>query len=322
MLVGSILIGALAGFALLNYVNGVEQDVEQRAQRVPVWVFTSNVEAGTSAAQVQSGGQLEQAQVESQFRPDTAILDLSQIQGRVAVGDVPANQILVQGMFDEPETIETTFADLIEPDQIAFSINIAPNRAVAGFLSPGDFVDIIVREDFVTPVGDTSAFGVAAVSNTPYDTPARFLFRGVRVVGIGQEIVGQEVDPALAAAGEPVAETLEITLAVPSDAAQKILSVNEEDIVLALHPDQWLPEARANDIPDLIQLDEALPGESGDLITPYGPDGFVSVLPGVDLVEDTAPELGQDIGPDLTEDDNTDSAGTDIIEDDDENQEG
>lgn len=321
MLVGSILIGALAGFALLNYVNGVEQDVEQRAQRVPVWVFTSNVEAGTSAAQVQSGGQLEQAQVESQFRPDTAILDLSQIQGRVAVGDLPANQILVQGMFDDPQTIETTFADLVEPDQIAFSINIAPDRAVAGFLSPGDFVDIIVQEDFVVPVGDTSAFGVASVSNSPYDNPARFLFRGVRVIGIGEEIVGQQAEDGVEAPAAPATETLQVTLAVPADAAQKILSVDESEIILSLLPDQWIPEARPNEIPDLIQLDEDLPGESGDLITPYGRDGFTSVLPGVDVVEETAPELGQDIGPDI-EDDNTDSAGTDSFEDADENQEG
>ena len=47
MLVGSILIGAIAGLVLLNYVQGVEEDVENRVARVDVFVITQDVIAGT-----------------------------------------------------------------------------------------------------------------------------------------------------------------------------------------------------------------------------------------------------------------------------------
>ena len=202
MLVGSILIGALAGFALLNYVNGVEQDVRQETQRVEVWVISADVDAGTTAADVQGTNRLEIRQVESQFRPANAISDLSQIQGRIAVNNLAANQILVQGMFDDPEAIETTFADLIEPDQIAFSITIDASRAVAGFVEPGDFVDIIHRGTYTPDLGADDTLLDLSAEDSPYTRPARFLFRGVRIIGIGDEFVGQAVDTAVPAAAE------------------------------------------------------------------------------------------------------------------------
>lgn len=280
MLVGSILLGALAGFALLSYVSGVEQEVEQRAERVPVFVVNADIEAGTSANDVRATARIEERQIETQFRPSNAINSLDQIEGRVAVSNLAANQIIVAGMFDEPEAIETTFADLIQPSQIAFSFTIDRERAVAGMVEPGDFVDIIVREPYIPPADGADAFAVAAAEvNTPFDQPARFLYRGVRVLGVDDDIVGVNptVDPETgeeAAAPATGDGPLQITIAIPADAAQRLLSVNEENLILALLPDQWEPSAVLNEIPDLIEDDVDLPGEDPSQITPYGENGF------------------------------------------------
>jgi Flp pilus assembly protein CpaB len=267
MLVGSILIGALAGFALLNYVQGVEDDVLQKTQRVEVWVVAANVPAGTTASDVQQTGRLELRQIESTFRPSNAVSNLSQIQGRVAVSNLAENQILVEGMFDDPEVIATTFADLIEEDQVAFSLTIDPKRAVGGFIEPGDFVDMIVLGDEYVPPGEPDAFDASA-TRSPYTSPARYLYRGVRIIGINEQIVGQAVEDAPVGEGEGEVSSLSITLAVPADAAQRILSVAESDLVLSLLPDGWTPEARPNDIEEDIILDVLLPGEDPQVITP------------------------------------------------------
>jgi Flp pilus assembly protein CpaB len=279
MLVGSILIGALAGFALLNYVQGVEDDVLQKTQRVEVWVVAANVPAGTTASDVQQTGRLELRQIESTFRPSNAVSNLSQIQGRVAVSNLAENQILVEGMFDDPEVIATTFADLIEEDQVAFSLTIDPKRAVGGFIEPGDFVDMIVLGDEYVPPGEPDAFDASA-TRSPYTSPARYLYRGVRIIGIDEQIVGQAVEdaPLGEGEGEGEASALSITLAVPADAAQRILSVAESDLVLSLLPDGWTPEARPNDIEEDIILDVLLPGEDPQVITPYGDSGFIDEL--------------------------------------------
>ncbi len=278
MLVGSILIGALAGFALLNYVQGVEDDVQNATQRVEVWVVSAAVPAGTTAADVQQTNRLELRKVESAFRPSNAVSNLSQIQGRVAVNTLAENQILVEGMFENPEVIETTFSDLIEEDQVAFSLTIDPARAVGGFIEPGDFVDMIVLGDEYVPPGEPDAFEASA-TRSPYTSPARYLYRGVRIIGINNNIVGQSNNPdSVVPEAEGEVTSLSITLAVPADAAQRILSVAAGDMVLSLLPDGWSPEARPNDIEDAILLDIQLPGEDPAIITPYGERGFIDEL--------------------------------------------
>lgn len=298
MLVGSILIGAIAGFALLNYVNGVEDNIQSEQARVEVWVVAQDISAGTTASDVNNTGGLELREVETQFRPANAVTDLSQIQGRVAVNNLAANQILVTGMFDDPEAIETTFNDLIETDQIAFTIAMDSLSAVGGQVEPGDFVDIIVQSNFTPPVLDDTGLDVfqSAAQDSVYTSPARFLYRGVRILGVNDDFVGQEEPPP----GEVVIEEedtglLQLTFALPADSSQKILSVSTSDLVLALLPEDFDPAnpdngAIPNQIPELIQFGEDLPGENPDELTPYGPLGFIEVL------TDDTNEAGVDAG--------------------------
>lgn len=300
MLVGSILIGAIAGFALLNYVNGVEQDINAELERVPVWVIAQDIPAGTTATDVENFGGLELREVETQFRPNSAISDLQQIAGRIAVNNLAANQILVAGMFDDPETIETTFADLIEQDQIAFTISIDPLRAVGGQVEAGDFVDLIVVSQFEDqPDGDLAGLDVFENNeqSSVYTQTVRFLYRGVRIVGINSEFVGQAAEEGVA----PAAATgpLQITLALPADSAQRILSVSANELYMALHPDDWDPTdpetgAIENIIPELIVGGELLPGEDAERLTPYGKQGFVDVLAEAAEAADAADAIGAD----------------------------
>ena len=284
MLVGSILIGALAGFALLNYVQGVEQEVRQEVQRVEVFVISDDVSAGTTASDVRQTGRIEQREIESGFRPANAITNLSQIQGRVSVSNLAANQVLVEGMFEDPEVIATTYSDLIADDHVAFNLSISKERAVNGFINPGDFVDMIVLgpplPDVGPPPGAPDVFEAVAATS-PYQRPARTLYRGLRIVSIGNDVAGQTAP--LGEGEAPVAEeeggdTLEITFAIPAGAAQRILSVEPSSIVLSLLPANWTPEAQLNEVLDEIVSGISLPGEDPGVITPFGPEGFVDVL--------------------------------------------
>jgi hypothetical protein len=194
----------------------------------------------------------------------------------VAVANLATNQVLVQGLFADPEVVETTFADLVQSDQIAISITVPKNRAVGGFIEPGDFVDIItLGEPFQTELGDEDAFDAAA-RQTPYSRPARFLYRGVRIIGVNGALVGDGFSGEDEA---PVVESEEeggmnITLAIPADAAQRVLSVPETNLVLALLPDSWEPVSQANVVYEDFLSDAPLPGELPSQVTPYGRSGF------------------------------------------------
>ncbi len=292
MLVGSILIGALAGFALLNYVQGVQEDVENRVARVPVFVLVDDVAAGTTASSVQATNRIVQREIESSFKPLSAVTDLSQIAGRVAVSNIAANQVLVTGMFEDPEVVETTYADLLPEGRVAFSMTIDKANAVNGFLDPGDFVDMIVLGEPPETPGEQDAFEESAATS-PYTQPARYLYRGVRIVSINNDVVGQA--KPVATEGAPVAEEedpaagaqLQITLAVPPDAAQRILSVDPSSIVLSLLPADWEPAAQANIVIDDILIEADLPGEDPTQITPDGPEGFIDDLADAAAADDT-----------------------------------
>ena len=170
--------------------------------------------------------------------------------------------------------------------------------AVGGQVEPGDFVDIIVQSNFTPPVLDDTGLDVfqSAAQDSVYTSPARFLYRGVRILGVNDDFVGQEEPPP----GEVVIEeedtgVLQLTFALPADSSQKILSVSTSDLVLALLPEDFDPAnpdngAIPNQIPELIQFGEDLPGENPDELTPYGPLGFIEVL-----TDDTT-EAGVDAG--------------------------
>jgi Flp pilus assembly protein CpaB len=290
MLVGSILIGALAGFALLNYVQGVENQALIDSEPVTVWVVAQDIEAGTTATDVLQTSRVVQREIDPAFRPATAIADTVQIEGRVAVNNLAANQILVQGMFDDPEVVQTTFADLVPADHVAISLDFATVRAAGGFIKPGDFVDMIVLGDPLPVIGEEDAFDTSA-SQTPYQRPARYLYRGVRVIAVNQAIVGQAVaEGETAAAGEGDGNSLQITMALPADAAQRILSVPENNMVLSLLPEDWTPEARPNIIVEDILIDAQLPAEDPTQLTPFGPEGFV------DLFEEAVEQQNEELG--------------------------
>jgi Flp pilus assembly protein CpaB len=283
MLVGSILIGALAGFALLNYVQGIEEETQQDVAPVKVWVVAETIEAGTTSADAIQTQRLQLREIDSDFRPDNAVLDTKQIEGRIAVATLARNQILVSGMFETPQEVATTFTDLIQPDHVAVSVTFPQNKAVAGFVKPGDFVDIIALGSAPTPgEGEEDVFDTSARNISPYQRPARFLYRAVRIIAVNSEVVGGQVfvDGPLEEDQPVAAGSVSLTFAVPPEAAQKILSVNESDLVLTLLPKQsdWIPTALPNIIPELILDDADLPGEDGNQVTPYGRDGFATIL--------------------------------------------
>ena len=274
MLVGSILLGALAGFALLGYVRGVEDDIRDEVTRVPVWVISGDIAQGTTAAEAQQSGRLSDSSIESGFRPVSAVNDLVQIEGQIAASDLVANQVLVTGHFADPSVVETTFADQISEGYVAISITVSRENAVNGFLAPGDFVDFIVLGDPPAPVGEEDAFENSIVAS-PYERPARTLYRGVRIESVNNEIIGNvSAGEDDVANNEEANAALKLTIAVPPSAVQRILSISPDDIVLGLLPPDWEPEAQENEITEAIVGDEDLPGEDDDLITPYGADGF------------------------------------------------
>lgn len=281
ILVASILVGGLAAFGLLRYVDGVESDVYAGAEVGTVWVASEPIPKGTPASQAIELGMLVPSELPVQYRPATAISDPAlQLDGAlVAIVDLPVNHVLVEGNFVPTSVASTSVTDRLEErGMVTVTLTVDQVAGAAFMIQPGDFVNILTvpalvdteeeeapasnDEDAPAPPSTPSA----SVLDLAYANQARYLYQRVEVLAVDQSLpadLGVE-DEESGSSGNPGL----ITLAVPPEAVQHIVSIKEQ-IYLSLVPPSYEPVPLA----PLDVSQTLLCGEDIDCLTPYGPGG-------------------------------------------------
>jgi pilus assembly protein CpaB len=281
ILIAAIAVGCIAAFVVLKYVSGVEDRANGDAERVPVLVVRSDIAQGTPGESAVEQNWIVEDEIAQEFLPATRITDLDQIAGKVALNNLAANQVLVDGMFVDPAAAQLSgLTQRLEGDHVAYTISVDALSGVAGLLVPGDLVDVFVAtDDSQTVEGATS--DIAAEAGI-FGKNARLLYHQVRILAIGSETAPTAGEQAATEGTDEPVEGEEaaptggglLTLDLPLDAAQLIASV-DGSISLALTG----PDYQARPLPriDTNELDE-FPGETSSdsrfgQLTPYGPDG-------------------------------------------------
>jgi Flp pilus assembly protein CpaB len=283
ILIAAVAIGALAAFGLYSYVQGVEEDAKPNP--VTVYVLNASVKRGTAFTDAKAS--IKQKTIPAEFRPDTFVSDLKELENRVAITDLPANSVLVKGMFVSADVATTSFREQLSGDNVAIAMPIDGVRAVGGLLQPGDEVNILVTVGTKEGAATTPPAGGAAstaidTQASPYTSSARYFYQKVRILAIGNQV--------RAVAGAPVADASKdgtsnasntaatsggsIVFEVPWQAAQRLASVDPGSLYLTLIPETWKPTALAPI--DAAELKGLLPGEDASRLTPYGPAGYTA----------------------------------------------
>ena len=141
----ALALGSVAGGAAYLYLQGVQTRAYHNAHLVEVYEVIQPIPRGTSGAIALQDGLISKTNVPLQFRPVTAVDDLATIRGDVAVADIPAGQIVVNGLFALPATIASTAAQTIPKGDVAITISVDQVHGVAGLIQAGDQVDILVN---------------------------------------------------------------------------------------------------------------------------------------------------------------------------------
>ncbi len=283
ILVAAIAIGALSSFLVWNYVNNVQDEAFDNAEQVPVYLVKQTVPRGTPGQE--AAAYIAKENIPRKFKPANAIVNPDDLAGQVARGDLVPNQVVVADMFVDPSdpAARQSFAERLDQmrgeDQVAVTLSLDQVRGVAGLIQPGDFVNIMVTQ--VVQVGNGADDGGATPpageesADVLFAQQARTLYQKVEVLAVGQEaasLAGATAAPAPAEgeAAQAVDAGL-ITLIVPARAAQYIASVPAEQVYLLLVARDYTPKAQ-----EPIDLNDKLPGEDADQLTPYGPEGSES----------------------------------------------
>jgi len=152
--------------------------------------------------------------IPQKYRPTTALTDINQIRGKVALNNLSTGQIVVDGMFVEPRAATVSFAQRIPPGQVAVTISVDNIRGVAGLIVPGDQVNILAS----APDGTRYLYqnvNVLAVGNTPAPQPGDTTATTTQTAG-GGGLMTFAVPP-LAAAKISVATGVYLTLVPPGN---------------------------------------------------------------------------------------------------------
>lgn len=259
ILIVAVLVGLFSAFALFTYVGGIEDNANGKVERVSIFKIVQDIPKGTFGDEAFAQGLIEPDVISKEYLPATAITDPRQIEGLVAISDLPANTIVVGQQFVSQAESLSSFSSLLKNNEVAITISVDQIHGVASLLVPGDFVNMLVNSQ---PEGPASV----------YARPARFLYQKIQILAVGQD---RKLEPGETAVtnpdGTPVATGSAsglITFAVPADASQRIASVSGSDFYLTLVPKDYQPSP-------LPPIDTAgpLPGETPGQVTPYGPAG-------------------------------------------------
>ena len=281
ILIGAVVIGALAAFLTLSYVRGVENRSDEAAQMVEVVVAAGPIAKGSTSDAAIEAQQLVLEKRRQDELPANPVRRFADIQGQVAAVDLGGGEVITASMFVPATALNGSKSASLDKGNVAVTITVDEAAGVAGLVQPGDNINILANYCSVTSgaaaggEGDTCALqrvGATAGGDVKLGTPSSNLFQGVKVLAVGQSL-GQPVAAAPAADGAeatattapPVASPL-ITVQLPPDQAQLLISVRDASLYLTLNRPDYQPVP----VPITASL-PALPGELG--VSPYAAQG-------------------------------------------------
>jgi pilus assembly protein CpaB len=222
----AVVLALVATAALVVYVNGADRRAISGQQPRRVWVAVRTIAVGTSGQTAQNTGLIKLEEVPARNVVPGAVVALSQIQNRKAAVDIVAGEQLLLKRWVGAEEVTGKRLLPIPSEHQAVSIGVDLTRQVAGFVTPGDNVSLVVS--IAAPAGGS---GEAERS--------RFLLKKVQVLAVGATALAN----ASAQGGGRVnqgkggANLTAVTLAVPDDKVERVVFAAEHgSIYLTLLP--------------------------------------------------------------------------------------
>jgi pilus assembly protein CpaB len=227
----AVVLALVATAALVVYVNGADRRAISDQKPTLVWVAAKGIAAGTSGLKARNTGMIAQVAVPQKNVVDGAVLSLTQIQNRYAAVDIVAGEQLLQKRWVGAEDVAGGRLLRIEPGFQALAIEMDLTRQVAGFVTPGDKVSLVLSMKRPGPGGDIDR--------------SQFLLQNIQVLAVGATALA---NAAAQGGGGRVnqgkGQVAAVTLAVPEDKVERVVYAAENG---SIYMTLLAPEAK--DVP-------------------------------------------------------------------------
>jgi pilus assembly protein CpaB len=157
----AVVLALVATAALVVYVNGADRRAISNQEPVQVWVAKETIKAGTSGEDAQNAGFIERVSVPRKSVIKGGVLSMTQLQERFAAVDIVKGEQLLLKRWVGSQDVAGRRLLQIPQDHQALSIGLDLTKQVAGFVTPGDLVSMVLSMPRPNGAGknvDTSQF--------------------------------------------------------------------------------------------------------------------------------------------------------------------
>jgi len=240
----AVVLALVATGALVVYVNGADRRAIANQEPVAVLVAKETIKAGTSGEDAQNLKLVAPKLVPRESAVVGAFRSWSQLEGRFAAVDIMKGEQLLPTRWVGADEVEGRGLLPIPDDHQALSIGLDVTRQVAGFVTPGDNVGIVLT----LPGGDRGS-------------KTRFLLQNVRVLAVGATALSSRT--AQGGGGrvnqKGSQSVTAITLAVKKQYVESVVhAAVDGDIYLTLMPRNADPAQRSQGVTDDNVFPQAL----------------------------------------------------------------
>ena len=220
----AVVLALVATAALVVYVNGADRRAISGQEPRMVWVAAQLIKAGTSGQTARNTGQIKQIPVPNKNVVAGAVLSMPQIENRYAAVDIVAGEQLLLKRWVGAEDVAGRRLLQIEPGHQALAIEMDMVRQVAGFVTPGDKVSLVLSIKRPAPGGDLER--------------SQFLLQNVQVLAVGATALANS---AAQGGGSRVnqgrGEVAAVTLSIPDERVEQVVYAAENgSIYMTLLP--------------------------------------------------------------------------------------
>jgi pilus assembly protein CpaB len=230
----AVVLALVATAALVVYVNSADRRAIADQRPTRILVAAANIKAGTSGEDAQNRNLVEVKELPRASVVDRGFRSVSQLEGRFAAVDIVKGEQLLQDRWVGADAVEGRGLLPIPDDHQALSIGLDLTRQVAGFVTPGDKVGMVLT----MPTGNGG-------------NKSRFLLQNVRVLAVGTTALttrtaqggGGRVNQ-----GKGSQTLTAITLAVKEVYVERVVHAAQDgDIYLTLMPRNADPAPRSRE---------------------------------------------------------------------------
>ena len=215
----AVILAGIAGLGAYAWLEQVETDLREEMQGThraqSVVVANEDIPAGTALA----AESVRLVSFPTEAIPEGVFDDVSRVSGRIVVASLRRNEPVLEPKLAPVDVTRGGIAVLTGQDKRAMAVHVDEVVAVAGFIQPGDRVDVLATlhtdEDKSRPV-------------------TKIILENVPVLATGERATDASKTAPAGNAEDPHVMTLEVS---PPEAEQLALAASEGRIQLALrHP--------------------------------------------------------------------------------------